>query len=88
MEVRNKGLRAGKYFLGNKKTIHGYVLTGPPILITSQDQWDQLRPLHHVRTSNLPYERTFGLPIVSAQRLGRTVPFVHPRGAMGIVKYR
>ena len=87
MEIRGAPLR-GKYFLGNKKLIHGFVVFGPPIPITSDEQWNALRNQHLVNSATTIYnKRTFGLPILSVQSMCPT-PFCHPRGARGIVKYR
>lgn len=87
MEIRGAPLRAGKYFLGKKKLIHGFVVLGPPIPITTDAQWNAFRPQHLVNSPTLPYKRTFGLPILSVQSMSPT-PFYHPKGAIGIVRYR
>ena len=88
MEIRGVPYRAGKYFLGNKKFIYGFVVLGRPIPITTDDQWNALNPQHLVMNApNPPYKRTFGLPILSVYILNPT-PFYHPKGAVGIVRYR
>ena len=38
--------------------------------------------------SALPYKRTFGLPIHNIERLDKPLSFRHPKGAVGIVKFR
>ena len=40
-----------------------------------------------VEADELPYKTTFGLPIRQCHRVTPT-PYEHPRGAIGIVKYR
>jgi hypothetical protein len=86
MEIRAKKLRARKYYLGYKEKIYGYVILGQPLPITTIQQWQALYPCHLVNSSTLPYERTFGLPILSVHSLKGT--YKHPKGAIGIVKYR
>ena len=39
-----------------------------------------------LKTDQLPYKKTFFLPILNLRKLKRT-PFVHPQGAITIVKY-
>ena len=87
MEIRGAQHRAGKYFLGYKKMIHGFVVLGRPIPITTDVQWNALHPQHLVNAPSPPYKRTFGLPILSVQSMS-TTPFYHPRGAIGVVRYR
>jgi hypothetical protein len=86
MEIRSQKLRAGKYYLGYKEKIYGCVIIGLPVPITTIQQWQALYPCHLVNSSTLPYERTFGLPILSVHSLKGT--YKHPKGAIGIVKYR
>ncbi len=87
MEIRGAPLKAGTYYLGYKKNIYAVATLGPPIAITTVEEWDSLRPQHRVGNAELPYARTFGLPILDVRPVSRT-PFAHPRGAIGIVRYR
>ena len=87
LEIRGAPLKSGTYYLGCKKTIYAVATTGPPIAIATVDQWDSLRSQHRVESAEPPYAKTFGLPILHVQRVNR-MPFAHPRGAIGIVKYR
>ena len=88
MEVRGVAFRRGRYFLGFKRNVYGWVEFGDPMRIASVEQWHELRHLHRVESPSLPYKRTFGCPILRAQALSTPVPFTHPKGAVGIVKYR
>ena len=36
----------------------------------------------------MPYKKTWGLPILCARTLSEKVPYKHPPGAVGIVRYR
>ena len=88
IEVRGVAFRRGRYFLGFKRNVYGWVEFGDPMRIASVEQWHELRHLHRVESPSLLYKRTFGCPIRRAQALGTPVPFTHPKGAVGIVKYR
>ena len=87
MEIRSKRLRAGRYYLGYKEKIYGCVSIGVAVPIATVEEWRALYPRHLVDSSTLPYERsTFGLPILSVHSMEGT--YKHPKGAIGIVKYR
>ena len=87
LELRGSALKAGKYFLGHKKTIYGVILTGQPQFIVSDEQFQAMRPLHRV-IGGRPYKKTYGLPIASCRAIKPHVPYKHTKGAIGIVKYR
>ena len=36
-------------------------------------------------TNDLPYKKTYLIPILTLKKIKK--PYVHPRGAIGIVKY-
>ena len=86
MEIRGLALRRGRYFLGFKKNIYGWVEFGDPQRIVNLQQWNQLRSRHLVQRGDLPYKKTSGLPILRAERLSEPVHFFHPKGAVGIVR--
>ena len=87
LEVRGSPIKAGRYWLGHKGIIHGVAILGSPIPIVSQEQWVEMRPQHCVDGAELPYRKTYALPILNA-RPTRPIPYVHPRGAIGLVKFR
>ena len=88
MEIRGLPLRQGRYFLGFKKNIYGWVDFGDAQRIINLHQWNKLRSRHLVPWAKLPYKKTYGLPILRAQRLSQPVAFFHPKGAVGIVRMR
>lgn len=88
MEIRGLALRRGRYFLGFKKNIYGWVEFGDAQRIFDLRQWKNLRSRHRVPCANLPYKKTYGLPILCAHRLSQPVAFFHPKGAVGIVRMR
>ena len=88
LEIRGRRLKAGYYYLGCRGHIYGCAQFGDAFAINSEAEWNALRSQHCIDASELPYKHTWGLPIESVWRMARPVPFVHPRGAIGIVKYR
>ena len=87
LEIRGRNLSAGNYWLGTRGMIHGLAVLQPAILIDSAQAWQELRHRHRVESNELPYRTTYALPIRRCRRV-TPVPYVHPRGAVGIVKYR
>ena len=45
-----------------------------------------LRQRHRVEAHQLPYNKTYGLPIQNARRV-RRVSYKHPSGAIGLVSF-
>ena len=86
-EIRGRNLSSGPYWLGCHGTIYGRCFLGSSILIDSAEAWRGLRHRHRVEADKLPYKTTYGLPIRQCHR-GTPTPYEHPRGAIGIVKYR
>ena len=87
IEVRGTPYRPGHYFVGHNQLIRGEIVLGVAKQVRTEDEWNFLRPRHRVPSATLPYRKTCALPVVSVQRVAPT-PFVHPRGAINIVKYR
>ena len=88
IEIRGVAFKRGRYFLGFKKNVYGCIEFGDPARIATQKQWVALRHRLCVPTHEMPYKKTFGCPILRVQRLSEPVPYYHPKGAIGIVKYR
>ena len=86
MEIRGLALQRGRYFLGYKKMIYGWAEFGDAQRIVNLQQWKQLRSRHLVQRRDLPYKKTYGLPILRVKCYSKPVPYVHPRGAVGIVR--
>ena len=87
LEIRGRNLSSGPYWLGCGATIYGHCFLGSAILIDSAEAWRGLRHRHRVESDELPYKKTYALPIRQCRRV-TPIPYVHPRGAVGIVKYR
>ena len=88
LEIRGKALTPGIAWLGAAGMIHGMASLEAARLIDSTHMWQELRSQHCVPGDDLPYKRTWALPIMAVQRLHQPVPYVHPRGAIGVVTYR
>ena len=43
---------------------------------------------HRVPGSVLPYKKTYGLPVLHVKAIKPEIEYVHPRGAIGIVRFR
>ena len=48
----------------------------------------QKEPKHGVDTHEFPYQKTWALPLAEVHRLPRQAPYVHPKGAIGVVRFR
>ena len=86
LEIPSRNLSPGKYWLGSRGIIYGRVQLGPGTLIDSVNAWTELRVRHRVESDQLPYNKTYGLPIQHARRV-RRVSYKHPRGAIGLVRF-
>ena len=87
LEIRGQNLSAGNYWLGTRGMIHGHAVLEPAILIGTAQAWQELRHRHRVESNELPYMTTYALSIRRCRRL-TPISYAHPRGAVGIVKYR
>ena len=87
LEIRGKQLKQGDVWLGYRQEIVGKAYLGEAILIDSTESWDERRSQHRVETLFLPYKKTWGLPLTKVSRLRRKIAYVHPRGAVGIVRF-
>ena len=87
LEIRGAALRSGKYFLGCKGQIYGVAEFSEPLRIASTAEWAAMKSQHLVDTLELPYKRTFALPILRVTALP-PYRYNHPKGAVGVVIYR
>ena len=58
---------------------------GHPFRVEGLRHFKRHREQHRVITDRLPYKTTYCIPILSVHKI--KVPFVHPPGAITIVKY-
>ena len=88
LEIRGARLRQGDCWLGCKGAVYGKACIGEAMQIRTLPEWDALRPEHCVPSPELPYRRTWGLPLRNVSRLARQAPYEHRRGAIGIALFR
>ena len=87
LEIRGRNLSSGPYWIGCRGTIYGNCSLGSSILIDSTEAWRGLRHRHRVEVDELPYKTTYGFPVHQCRRVTLT-SYEHPRGAVGIVRFR
>jgi hypothetical protein len=87
LEIRGSRLKAGPCLFGCGGKIYASARLGVPSLVEDVAQWIALRKDHCVQTNDLPYRKTYALPIKKVKQLAKEVPYVHKRGAIGIVRY-
>ena len=85
LEIRAQCYKAGRYFLGAHSTIYAEAQLGHGVRVESERHWLRLKPKHKVESQEMPYARTFAIPILSVKKIRRA--YKHPQGAIGIVKY-
>ena len=87
LEIRDRALRAGCKFLAARGVIHGVINQGTPFRIQHQAEWDMLREQHLVQDEQMPYTKTWALPILTVNRI-QPVPYSYRKGTVGTAKYR
>ena len=88
LEIRGGRFKPGKYLLGSGGLIYVSCWLGSAIPIHTPEEWDQLRSRHRVEFPSLPYKKTWGLPVTDVVEVATPVRYRHPRGAIGIVRFR
>lgn len=88
LEIRSKKMKGGTYFIGCGGLVYGRILLEIGFPIQSEEQWNALRWQHCCDTTVRPYKNTHGMPVRKPIRMRKPVAYVHPRGAIGIVKFR
>ena len=88
LEIRGTRLRAGDVWLGCQSKIYGKAHIGGAIRIKYASRWLQLQCKHLVPAAKPPYKKTWGLPMRNVKHISPPLPFVHPRGAIGIVRFQ
>ena len=87
LEVRSCKYK-GNYWIGCKEKIIGKCTLDQPLQIKTTNQWKKLRPLHCCEDNELPYKKTWVLQISNVESVLPHVEYTHPRGAIGIVRYK
>lgn len=87
VEVRSRRVTPGDCLLGCRGRIYGRVHLGLPIELTDPFVWEQHR-IHHRCEGACRTPRSFGMPLSNVMAFLEHVPYTHPRGAIGFVRYR
>jgi hypothetical protein len=87
-EVRGRRLAPGRYYLGCSGNIWGHVEVGQATLCETAELWRATAARHCVESPSPPYKKTWLHPLSSICRSAGPWPYIHPRGAIGIVIYR
>ena len=89
MEVRSRNLGAGvKYYLGHRGRIYGSVVIAEVEEVGSVEHWRALLSFHMWDVADRPYQRTYAHRLSKVLVACSPVPYQHPRGAVGLVRYR
>ena len=88
LEIRGCRFKPGNYYLGCGGLIYASCQLGSAIPIQTPEEWEQLRSRHRVESSTLPYKNTWGIPVTDVVEVTTPVRYRHPRGAIGIVRFR
>ena len=86
MEIRGRPLRSGWYWIGHGGKIYGRVSLDTAVRVQNKAHWQALRSMHCVEAEEPIYKKSFGLPIVEAERLP-SIPYKMKKGAIGIVRF-
>ena len=88
LELRGQRKAPGKYYLGCGGQIYGVVTTLTPQRIGTVAELKALLPLHQYVGDELPYKTTWALPLTNVRKVTTPILYVHPRGAIGWVRYK
>ena len=70
---------------GTGGMIYAQAHLGRALHVQSLRDFRRHEDMHKMTVRELPYKKTFLIPILSLRKIKR--PYVHPRGAISIVKY-
>ncbi len=87
-EVRGVNYRPGRYLLGCAGRIYGWMHLGNGRLVESKLAWERCRNSHRMLDERPPYPKTYVFAIRRVHRMRPPITFQHPRGAIGIVKFK
>ena len=88
LELRHMRLKAGRCFLGSKSKIYGEAFLGEAELVPTMVEFRARYSGHRVDADSLPYKKTWAIPLLKVRKTQQQWSYVHPTGAVGIVKFR
>ena len=91
VEVRPSRLRPGRWFVGHRGYIVGYLVIGDSWTIDTDEQWCAHREQHCVGLEERPYtggrQKCWANSVTAVQPLHKQVPYQMKSGAVGFCKY-
>ena len=91
LEIRPSKLRPGRWFVGHKGEIMGYVIISDAWTIDTDEQWSAHREQHCVGLEERPYagtrQKCWANRVTRAVRLQCPVPYRMKRGPVGFCKF-
>ena len=88
LEVRGTRYAGKTYLLGCRGKIFARATFGEPVRISTLEQWRGLRSMHRVPGNELPYKKTWGLPLQELIAFRQPYDYTARRGAVGIAIFR
>ena len=58
------------------------------VKVETVEQWRDLLPQHNWDVAEMPYKRTYAHALSRVTEAAAPVQYRHPRGAIGLVRYR
>ena len=88
LEIRSCRYKEGSYWIGVKGNIKGKCTLENPTQIKDILTWKKLQHLHCCKADGLPYKKTWAFHISNVEAVSPEIRYLHPRGAIGIVRFR
>ena len=88
LEIRGVRYAGKTYLLGCRGKIFARATFGDPFRIVDVEQWRELRSAHRVGGNDLPYKKTWALPVQELICFRRPYVYKPRRGQVGIAIYR
>lgn len=87
LEIRGTRLQPKVYWLACNQTVRGSARIGNPVAIESKADWLNMFSQHQWDSEELPYRRTWGLPLSEVFKI-RPTQYKRKRGQIGLAKFR
>ena len=83
LEIRHQRMKPGRRLVGEKGHLWGVVTLGEATEITSDAEWEALRPRHRwPAEKRRPYRRTWALPVLAIDKWTSTVRYISALAAL------
>ena len=86
LEVRGAAYKSGTCYFGTGGMIYAQAHLGRALRVENLRQFRRHQDMHRmIAARELPYKKTYLIPILSLRKIKR--PYLHPRGAICVVRY-